>query len=214
MYRGHNQPAEELRVTNDERSDATRTRILDAAVACFTREGYDATSVSDVCRAAGVSKGAFYHHFDAKQAVFVALLEPWLAELDAAVTEALTRRQPAPQRLVHLATLVNRVTAEGRGRIPMFLEFWRQAAKDPSVWRVTVEPYRRFRSSFVRLVEDGVAEGSLRPVDPDLAALVLVSLGVGLVLQGALDPVSPAGQGLGERAIALLLEGITNGGAS
>ncbi len=199
-------------MTNEERSDATRTRILDAAIARFTFEGYDATSVADVCHAAGVSKGAFYHHFDTKQEVFVALLEPWLAELDAAVTEVLAREESAPRRLIHLATLVNRVTAEGRGRIPMFLEFWRQAAKDPSVWHVTVEPYRRFRASFVRLVNEGVDEGSLRPVDPDLTALVLVSLGVGLVLQGALDPECAARGDLGERAIALLLDGISSGG--
>ncbi|MCX6071787.1 MAG: helix-turn-helix domain containing protein, partial [Chloroflexi bacterium] len=56
----------------------TEARILDAAAECFGRRGYDATGVADLCETAGVSKGAFYHHFPSKQAVFMALLNRWL----------------------------------------------------------------------------------------------------------------------------------------
>lgn len=56
------------------RSEETRARILQAALTLFARLGYEAASVEDICVEAGVSKGAFYHHFPTKQAVFLQLL--------------------------------------------------------------------------------------------------------------------------------------------
>jgi AcrR family transcriptional regulator len=61
--------------TNEERSEATRTRLLAVARKRFGTKGYAATSVEDLVRRAGVTKGAFYHHFDDKQAIFRAVLE-------------------------------------------------------------------------------------------------------------------------------------------
>ena len=60
-----------------QRSEETRARILHAALECFSRTGYDASGVAEICAAAGVSKGAFYHHFPTKQAVFIELLNFW-----------------------------------------------------------------------------------------------------------------------------------------
>ena len=57
-----------------QRSEETRARLLEAAEACFSESGYDGTGVAKICRRAGVSKGAFYHHFETKQAIFLELL--------------------------------------------------------------------------------------------------------------------------------------------
>src|SRR3974390_29647 len=46
-------------------SDA-RTRLLDAAIHAIRAQGYSATTVDDICRAAGLTKGAFFHHFKSK----------------------------------------------------------------------------------------------------------------------------------------------------
>jgi TetR/AcrR family transcriptional repressor of nem operon len=49
-----------------------RTKLLDAALTAFREKGYAATSVDDLCRAAGVTKGAFFHHFRSKEEIAVA----------------------------------------------------------------------------------------------------------------------------------------------
>ncbi len=59
-----------------ERGDA-RTRLLEAARDVIRAQGYAATSVDDLCRAAGVTKGAFFHHFRSKEALGVAAAEWW-----------------------------------------------------------------------------------------------------------------------------------------
>jgi TetR/AcrR family transcriptional repressor of nem operon len=54
-----------------------RTALLDASFDCFRSKGYAATTVDDLCRAAGVTKGAFFHHFVSKEALGVAAVEHW-----------------------------------------------------------------------------------------------------------------------------------------
>jgi TetR/AcrR family transcriptional regulator, transcriptional repressor for nem operon len=56
---------------------SARTRLIDAAHGIVRRQGYAATSVDDLCRAAGVTKGAFFHHFATKDALAVASAEAW-----------------------------------------------------------------------------------------------------------------------------------------
>ena len=66
-----------------QRSEETHAIILESAYQLFSRNGYEATSVADICQSAGVSKGALYHHFPTKQAIFLELMESWLTGLDA-----------------------------------------------------------------------------------------------------------------------------------
>jgi AcrR family transcriptional regulator len=61
--------------TQRERSKSTIASLLSAARELFVRNGYAATSLADVAAAAGVTKGALYHHFTGKSALFCAVYE-------------------------------------------------------------------------------------------------------------------------------------------
>jgi TetR/AcrR family transcriptional regulator, transcriptional repressor for nem operon len=56
---------------------SARSKLLDAATALVRQKGYAATSIDDLCKAAGVTKGAFFHHFPSKEALAVAGAEAW-----------------------------------------------------------------------------------------------------------------------------------------
>ena len=58
-------------ITAKAKPDA-RKRLLDAAMQAIRTQGYSATSVDDICRAAGLTKGAFFHHFKSKEDLAVA----------------------------------------------------------------------------------------------------------------------------------------------
>lgn len=62
-----------MRRTQAERTEATTSGLVETAAELFGRDGYSATSIEDVARAAGVTKGAVYHHFDGKTALFRAV---------------------------------------------------------------------------------------------------------------------------------------------
>lgn len=171
-----------------QRAEETRARILEAAAECFAQQGYEAASVADICERAGVSKGAFYHHFPSKQDLFMALLSDWLEALDAGLRRAQAEAADVPSALRDMAGMVGFVLMSAGERLPMFLEFWTHAARDPDIWAATIAPYRRYREFFADLVRAGIAEGSLRPVEAETAAQIIVSLAVGTILQGLLDP--------------------------
>ena len=63
----------------EERSERSRTAILDAALELFSHRGYGATSMRDIAGKAGVSTGSVYHHFKDKESIFQALLEQFRA---------------------------------------------------------------------------------------------------------------------------------------
>jgi AcrR family transcriptional regulator len=62
-------------MTQVERSEKSRTLILDSALKLFSHKGYGATSVRDIAEEAGLSKGNVYHHFPDKETIFRALID-------------------------------------------------------------------------------------------------------------------------------------------
>lgn len=56
----------------------SRDKLLDAATRLFHENGYQAVTVNDICEAAQLTKGAFYHHFDSKEALYQHLYTPQL----------------------------------------------------------------------------------------------------------------------------------------
>jgi AcrR family transcriptional regulator len=89
---------------NAERGRATREHLVDVATDLFAADGYDATSIEAVMRAAGVSKGALYHHFPGKDALFEAVLDRTTERIEAALVEAATGLD-SPADLVRVGCL-------------------------------------------------------------------------------------------------------------
>jgi TetR/AcrR family transcriptional regulator, transcriptional repressor for nem operon len=58
-------------------SSSAREKLIEAAIATVRYKGFSATSVDEICAAAGVTKGAFFHHFASKEALAVAAAETW-----------------------------------------------------------------------------------------------------------------------------------------
>ena len=68
---------------------ATRDRILQAALQIFAQKGYHRALVDDIVHASRTSKGAVYHHFPNKEALFLALVDEFSARLAEAIAEAI-----------------------------------------------------------------------------------------------------------------------------
>lgn len=95
-----------------------RLKLLDTALDLFLAKGYPATTVDEICQAAGVSKGSFYHAFESKEALGFAVLEHYLRRVgeqlrDGPHTGIEEPRQRALAFLDHLVAVGGRVWASG-----------------------------------------------------------------------------------------------------
>ena len=82
-----------------ERGKATRERLLATARDLFGRDGYEATSVEAVLKAAGVAKGSLYHHFENKPALFDAVLDQVVSDVAGKAARAAARQDDPVESL-------------------------------------------------------------------------------------------------------------------
>lgn len=73
-----------------------RSKLLDAALSVIRHKGYSASTVDELCSAAGVTKGAFFHHFKSKDELGVAAADHWSATTSAMFAEAPYHRHADP----------------------------------------------------------------------------------------------------------------------
>lgn len=106
--------------TNPERTEATRLALLDAAHALFVARGYAATSTPEICAAAGVTRGALYHHYADKRALFHAVLQREAVAVREAIDVATARPSTARHALLQGADAYLAAMAE-RGRTRLML---------------------------------------------------------------------------------------------
>jgi AcrR family transcriptional regulator len=191
-----------------QRSEETRSRIIDAAIKLFSNRDYNKASVDDICQEAGISKGAFYHHFDSKQALFLALLDGWLKAIDNAIDAA--RDKSAPETFMQMTEAFPYIFKTAGEGLPMFLEFWMQASRDKKIWEASIAPYRRYHRYFTSLIKKGVKEGSFVDVDPELASRMIVSTAMGLLLQSLLDPKGADWEKVARDSTNLLVNNLLN----
>ena len=189
-----------------QRSEETRTKIIEAAVKLFSNNGYNKASVDEICAEAGISKGAFYHHFKSKQELFLGLLDGWLQAIDNAIEAS--KDLSAPETFMQMTTAFPFIFETAGDGLPMFLEFWLQASRDKKIWEASIAPYRRYHKYFTSLIKKGVEEGSFVEVDPELASRMIVSTAMGLLLQSLLDPKGAKWEKVARDSTTMLVNGL------
>lgn len=191
------------------RSEETINQIMAAATNLFSLSGYDAASVADICASAKVSKGAFYHHFPSKQALFLAIVDQWLKGIDAQLFSTRIKGETVPRSIALMAKTLGFVFKEASGQLPMFMEFMVQASRDKLVWAATIAPYRRFQQQFAKLLEQGKKEGGIKPeVDVDAVSWSILSLAIGILLQGVVDPEAADWDKVTTTGVQMILDSI------
>ncbi len=191
------------------RSEITYRRLLAVAEEAFARHGYENVSVAQICAQAGVTKGAFYHHFPSKQALFLALIHAWVDRLQSQLVSALENATDMSATLKAMTETAARALQDAEGKLPLFLAFWHRAARDPKVWEAAVAPFHEFEALIAAYLRRASEAGHLRVSDPETAARALVAQAVGVLLEAALLPDAADRATTLRQSIEWLLRGIT-----
>lgn len=106
------------RRSNRDRTEATRAQLIAAARRLFAEKSYAETSTPDIVAAAGVTRGALYHHFTDKQALFYAVAEEEAATVAAEIEHAAPEDLDARQALISGSqAYLEAMQAPGRTRL-------------------------------------------------------------------------------------------------
>lgn len=141
--------------------------LLTVAVAEFNTRGYDATSMEDLSRAAGITKSSFYHHVSGKEELLKAALQRALDGLFGILDEPAAQTGPALSRLRHIIHRQVEVLSSELPYVTLLLRV--RGNTDTERWALTRR--RAFDATIASLVADAVADGEVRAdVEPALAA--------------------------------------------
>jgi hypothetical protein len=94
--------------------------------------------------------------------------------------------------------------------MPIFLEFYVVAFRQPAVRDHLAQMYEEFRAPLASLIQQGVARGEFRAVEPEAVALTWIALLEGLTLLWVVNPHGFAWRDQAEASVRLLLEGLVN----
>ena len=191
-------------------SEERKQQILDAAIAVFARLGFRAARMDDVAEQAGLPKGALYLYYKSKDAIIAALLQRLFAQefkhLQALV-ESDSQGLVVEQLLILTRQFASMMQWMGR-LMPIAFEFYAIAGRDKTVRQFLKEYFADYRLLLARLIERGIAQGELRDIDAEAAAITLTALFEGLGLLFFVDPEATRWADQAETSVRLLLSGL------
>src|SRR5215470_5616077 len=109
--------ASDRAVSPEERLDTRRARMCRTAAQLFRDRGFDATSVSDVARALGLTKAGLYHHFESKEALLFEIVMFGLDKVRDEVIVPIRSIRDPEERLRQLITRHVHIITRGRGAV-------------------------------------------------------------------------------------------------
>jgi AcrR family transcriptional regulator len=164
-----------------DRGGETRRRILEVAAEAFAERGYVGTSLNDVLKASGVTKGGFYFHFPSKEALALATLRHKQEQWSAAVMAAVLRRPRAVEQLDAMVDALCDLheqdpTCRAVSRLCTEL-----SEEHPELRPQLTPQFTTWVDVVASVIRKGQDEGDIRPeVEPAVVAEVAVASFIGL----------------------------------
>lgn len=195
------------RGAKDKRGGDKRDRILAAAVQVFAKNGFYATRVSEVAKAAGVADGTIYLYFKSKDELLVSLFEDRVEKLLAYMREELPKQGTAPEKLRRVIELQLGLLEGERDLAEVITIILRQSTK--LMKEYAAPKFTSYLDAIARVVADGQKSGDFRDdISPHLVARATFGALDGIALTWALGK---AEQGALRRAAVQLADVMLRG---
>lgn len=166
---------------HQQRTEATRRKLLNSAFRIFVRDGFEAARLEDIAAHAGYTRGAFYANFKSKEDLFFALLEEQVREHVSNVQRLFDECPDEQDRLATLREYYVKRVAD-RKWVLLMIEFKLYAVHHSRARAKLVETHRRIRAQSVLKLEQ------MLPAKSDSLRASLEGALNGLVLEQAYDP--------------------------
>jgi AcrR family transcriptional regulator len=153
-----------------------RNAILDVAAQYITTKGYEQMTTQDILEALRISRGAFYHYFESKQALLMALVERLGEQAEQLVLGIVSDREmPAQDKLLRVFAVLNQHKQENLDLVFAFMRIW--YADENALFRQKLYQTRlkRLVPRLSQIIRQGVAEGTFTTPYPEQAARIIIA---------------------------------------
>jgi AcrR family transcriptional regulator len=178
-----------MQVIAQSRGGESRRELLDVAIDCFARFGYQATSIDRIAREAGVTKGALYYHFKDKGELLFEAVKSRVGQWENRVVGEVRTVTSAAERLRQVTQVcLDHATKSNHRRmiITLMVEALDTNAPLSAEFRAMMQ---RFRTFLQTLVQSGQRHGEFGPnIDAAVAAEVYAGAVMGAEIQYYQDP--------------------------
>ncbi|ACF12627.1 transcriptional regulator, TetR family [Chloroherpeton thalassium ATCC 35110] len=195
--------------------EAKRLEIISAAMKVFAQSGVVNAKMSEIAEVAGVGKGTIYEYFRSKEEIFSHAFELFFQEMRTALREIANSSDSPEARLrKFIKTALVDFTTGNEEFLNIMLDFWAEGirSKNENVSQILDLDaiYSEFRAVIASILDEGIREGSFRPVDSNIAASTLIGVLDGLYLQWAINPFVFKFEEVGDFLVDNFLRGIKN----
>jgi AcrR family transcriptional regulator len=170
-------------------SEETVNRIIQAALELFVRNGYHGTSIRDITRKVGVTKGALYAHFNSKDELLIRIIEEFeIRFIDELIRSVSEFPGNALAKFQHAIGFTSQFAAQNQD-LCVFLTFLTTELNadvdfEPALKKI----YRTYQKFISQLVRQGIQQGLFKEeLDPDLTGLSFVAVHDGMLHQWVLN---------------------------
>jgi AcrR family transcriptional regulator len=175
---------------NESYRTARRSQILQAAIICFSRQGFHRATMQCIVKQSRLSPGAIYNYFNSKEQIIEAIA----SERHAREHQLLTEARKAP----NLASAVKQIreaffgqlrNPKERLRRRVSMQLWTEAQRNPKILKIVRRGFNGPRKLLSAIISDAQRRGDFsRHADPEATARFLIALFHGFVLQAEWDP--------------------------
>ncbi|MEM7007744.1 MAG: TetR/AcrR family transcriptional regulator [Thermodesulfobacteriota bacterium] len=185
------------------RTKSRKDEIMKAAANLFSKKTYHDVTMDEIAEEVGVAKGTIYLYFDSKENLYLEILEHTHQTIESILEKEIAKHHPAPEKLKNILALIFQfyfqnmdvlriLTRDETRLIQEHFEFTER-------WR-----HRRIKL-YRKILEKGIKEGSFRPANTELMALIIFGL-VGSVM--FFYPTDKSAGEIAEEVFSMISEGI------
>lgn len=162
-----------LRKVDPVKHEQKRGEIIDAALACFTRDGFRGASTTDICSEAGISPGHLYHYFPSKEAIIETMIDRSLAR----ATQRFEKILAAHDVIQALLDDIEETSLRFRPAQVLTLDGLAEAARNPEFAKIMDRHTLEFRRMWADFLRQAQSQGRVDPeLDPDATADILIAI--------------------------------------
>lgn len=172
-----------------EKSQKTKKSIIDATIKYLKKKTQKNFDIDEICKIAGITRGAFYYHFKTKQNLIFSLLMQFREEIKNLIIDNFNSNHINTfESISAIPESIRPAIKNAKDQLPLFIELYVNTVKNKNLKVRLTKSYNEMLTFYRNLIEDGIKRGLIKKVNPDIAAKVLYAIFFGAMLLYRIDP--------------------------